>query len=77
MVLHYNHHMKKRESQEDLYFSCWGHLHCPCYICNFLSSILLILQVTLGHQTVDLIIMVYVQYTTLCFRSQVLPNVSL
>jgi hypothetical protein len=45
--------------------------------CNFPSFILLILQITLGHQIVDLIVMVYVQYTTLSFIPQVLPNVSL
>lgn len=28
--LHLDHHMRRRESQEDIHCSCWGHPHYPC-----------------------------------------------
>ena len=81
MGLHFNYHMKR--SPRRTCVSAVGAIFIAPVIsgrpdlCNFPSSILLIVQITLGHQTVDLIVMVYVQYTTLGFRSQVLSNVSL
>jgi len=30
LCLHLDHHMKRKESQEDIHCSCWGHPHHPC-----------------------------------------------